>query len=374
MSKRPTPTGEYAVGTMTYTVYEDRDEVIVPGTKRSIPARVYYPVTKESVEGMPKARYMSKNVANALKKVMHAPINYEKSEAAGENVSDCYENAPKIEGAKFPLIMFNHGLQSYREANSFLCIELASHGYVVITIGHPYDAACAELDNGTVVDYYKAASKKQYEPFLPGVINVIKLIKAKGTDRELAERFDEIQKKYCKFINTRIDEWIKDTLAAVKYAKENLSELIDFENGIGVTGHSLGGATAYMLCLDHGEFTCGVNLDGALFGDNKGKVLTKPFVQISCKTNANAEKRPFLDHTKPVYGALFDDMQHLGFSDMKNMIPIKPLVGGLDADVLHDNVCKLHLELFDSYLKKSKEKPELESCPGVTIKEYEPDM
>lgn len=373
MTKRPEPTGQYAVGTNTYTVFYNRDEVLVPGSLRSIPVRVYYPVTKESVAGMAKSRYMSKEMAEALKKSMHAPINYEKSEAAGDNISDCYENAPMIPGLKFPLIVFNHGFGSFREANSFLCIELVSHGYVVISVGHPYDAACAELDDGTKINLIKDATKKQYVPFLPGAFSVIKLTFAKGTDRELAERFDIIQKKYCKYILSRVDEYVKDTLSAVNYAKENLCDLIDFEKGIGVTGHSLGGAAAYMLCLDHDEYVCGANLDGALFGENTGKVLNKPFVQISCKTNLNAETRSFVDHTKTVYGAVFDKMQHIGFSDMKHMIPIKAITGKLDADIAHASVCSLHLELFDSYLKKIKDHPSFESSEGVTISEYKAD-
>ena len=60
-----------------------------------------------------------REMANALKNSMHAPINYDKSEAEGDNVSNCYENAPMIEGVKFPLIMFNHGLSSYREVYSW---------------------------------------------------------------------------------------------------------------------------------------------------------------------------------------------------------------------------------------------------------------
>ena len=94
MVKRPAPTGEYAVGTFTHTIYTDREEVLCPGTKRIVPVRVYYPVTKASVEGMDKIKYMSREMAEALKKTLHAPINYDKSDAAGDNVSDCYENAP----------------------------------------------------------------------------------------------------------------------------------------------------------------------------------------------------------------------------------------------------------------------------------------
>lgn len=370
----PSPTGEYAVGTFTYTVHTDREEILAPGTKRLVPVRVYYPVTKDSVEGMSKAKYMSREMADALKKSMHAPINYDKSEAAGENVSNCYENAPKIEGKKFPLIMFNHGLASFREANSFLCIELASHGYVVISVTHPYDAALSELDDGTKIPLHKNSTKKQYEPFLPGAFSVIKLTATKGTNKELAEKFDAIQNKYCQYIQSRIEVWMKDTLSAVDYAKEELADIIDFSYGIGATGHSLGGATAYMLCLYCKEFVCGANLDGALFGNNKGQILRKPFAQISCKTNLNAETRPYIDHTKPVFSALFQKMQHISFSDMKHMIPINAIVGKLDPDLAHEYVCKIHLELFDSYLKRVKDHPELTSCELITIKEYEPDI
>lgn len=374
MNNKPLPTGGYAVGTFTYTVYNDRDEVLVPGTKRSLSARVYYPVLKEKVEGMDKVRYMSRNIAEGLKKFMHAPIDYDKFEASGENISECYQNAERIPGVKFPLIIFSHGLCSYREANSFLCIDLASHGYVVISVGHPYDASCTELDDGTSIFFLKELSKKQYDPFISGAVNVMKLTKAKGTDRELAERFDELQKKYCGMLRGRVSEWKKDTLAVVNYAKENLTDLIDFDMGIAAAGHSLGGATAFELCLDYPEFVCGVNIDGALFGNNKGKILDKPFLQLSCKANVNVQTRTYIDHKKPVYKAVFDKMQHAFFSDMKHMMKPSVISGKLDQDVMHENVCKLCLEFFDTYQKKIKEHPEFTSNEAVTITEYEPDI
>ena len=374
MRKTPAPTGEYAVGTFTFTVYNDREEVLAPGSMRSIPARVYYPVKKESVEDMSKARYLSRGVAEGLKNSLNFKIDYDKIEEGGENTSECYENAPKIEGVKFPLVIYNHGLGVYREANSFLCLDIASHGYVVICPSHPFDSACSEADDGTKVEYDRSAGKKMYQPYLPAMFAIIKVLKAKGTDRELAEKFDLFQKKYCKYLGSRIEECKKDTLAVLKYAKENLQDIIDFEKGVGVTGHSLGGVTAYMLCLEHDEFVCGLNMDGALFGDNMGKILKKPFSQLSCKANVNVETRTYIDHTAPVYGAVFNDMQHTGFADVKYVIPAKMIVGSLDPDVAHENVCRIHLEMFDSYLKKIKDHPELESNEAVTITEYEPDI
>lgn len=374
MLNKPLPTGEYAVGTFTYTVYNDRDEVLVPGTKRSVPVRVYYPVTKDSVEGLNKARYMSREIADGLKKVMHAPIDYDKLEASGENVSECYENAPGIDGTKFPPVVFSHGLASYREANSFLLIDIASHGYVVLAVGHPHDGSNTALDDGTVIPFYKKTMQKQYDPYLPGVAKLLKLMRSKGSEREISEQFNSFQIKYCKVIRDRIAEWKKDTLTAVKYAKENLKDLIDFDNGIAVSGHSLGGATAYELCLDYDEFVCGANIDGAPFGDNEGKILRKPFLQICCKANAPVETRYLVDHTKPVYKAAFDKMQHAFFSDMKHMMKPSAISGKLDPDFMHENLCKLHIEFFDTYLKKVKERPELTSCGMISINEYQPDI
>ena len=374
MANNPKPTGEYAVGTLTHTIYTDREEVLAPGTKRNIPVRVYYPVLKESVEGLSKAKYMSRELAQSLKKIMHAPINVDKAEARGENFSECYENAPKIEGQKFPLITFSHGFGSYMEANSFLCLELASHGYVVISVGHPYDAALCEYEDGTKIPLYKDAMKRQYEPMLPGMFSLLKLTKTKGTDRELAEKLYELQYKYCNFILSRIDEWKIDTMNAVDYAKEELSDMIDFSNGIGATGHSLGGVTSYLLCIEKEEFACGANLDGAAFGHKKDMILRKPFAQMSCKGNLSVETKVHLDHTEPVFQAVFNKMQHIAFSDMKHLIPSKMIVGGLDPDLAHEYVCKIHLELFDSYLKKTKAHPELTGCEQITIKEYQPDI
>ena len=128
MNHRPLPTGPYAVGTATYTVYTDRAELRAPGTRRCVPVRVYYPADKAAVAGRKKARYMSRNVAQGLKKALHVPIPYDKQEAAGNNVSECYPDAPRIEGTRFPPVVFNHGLSSYRESNSFLCLELVSQG------------------------------------------------------------------------------------------------------------------------------------------------------------------------------------------------------------------------------------------------------
>ena len=253
MSKKnlPKPTGEYAVGTFTYTIKDHRREVLndlpkigkIP-EKRSIACRVYYPALKESVKGLEKKTGLSRNMVEGLKREFKIPINYDKETAAGNNVSECYDNAPRIAGEKFPLILFNHGYKSYREGNSFLCIELASHGYVVISVAHSLEGLCTEFDDGSYLFFEKILTKKMAEPFISGMIATTRLPKMKGTTEEIAGKFDEYQNKYCRFMMNRLHEWVKDDEAALEYAKENLSDMIDFEKGIGAAGHSMGGNTA----------------------------------------------------------------------------------------------------------------------------------
>ena len=372
----PEPTGEYAVGTKSFSIYNDREEILESGKggMRSIASRVYYPAEKESVKDLPKCRYMSREMAAAMRSAFFVPINYDKLEKSGENISYCYENIPSVPDKKFPLIIFNHGYQSYRESNSFLCIELASHGYVVVSVTHSYECLVAEFDDGTCIKYDKKNTSRMYNSILSGIKETFKLLKAKGTDRELAEGFDESQRKNMPFLMTRVPEWEKDVQSVISYCEKNFADMIDFEKGIGATGHSFGGPVAFALCLDDPRFVCGANMDGAFFGDFTGKVQDKPFLQISCEANRPVVTRAFIDHRKPAYQAVLKGMKHLGFSDMKNMIPIKSQVGSLDPDIAHELVSKCHLEFFDTYIKGIKDKPVFPESEFLITKEYEPDI
>ena len=55
------------------------------------------------------------------------------------------------EGETFPLIVFSHGAFGYRMSNYSAYTELASNGYVVCSVEHPYHAIFSELDDGEVI-------------------------------------------------------------------------------------------------------------------------------------------------------------------------------------------------------------------------------
>lgn len=112
-------------------------------------ARVYYPVLRESVKGLTKAVALSDNMLKGFKDTFKVVPDFRKNPES--NLTECYLNANRIPGKKFPLIMFNHAYSSYREGNSCLCTELASNGYVVISVDHSHESVCSEFDDGTVL-------------------------------------------------------------------------------------------------------------------------------------------------------------------------------------------------------------------------------
>ena len=374
MSKYPKPTGKYKVGTRTFTIYNTRKEDLYPekDLMRHVPARLYYPTDK--TEGLERAKSITRTEAEGIKKAFMIPLNYDKMEETGENLSESFINAPFIADKKFPLIVFNHGYFSYIEGNSFLLIDLASHGYFVLSVGHPYEGAATDFDDGTSQLLDKSLTKKMYNPYLGGLIAALKLTKFKGTMEEQAEHFEQFQNKYCGFLKTRVDEWITDTNIAVDHVRGNFEDQIDFTNGIGCFGHSQGGAVAYKLCLTDDNYTCGANIDGGLFGDHNGMTNNKPFMQISCSDNENIVAKVYLNHTAPVYKVLFRDMKHVAFSDMKHNIPSGMLAGKLDADIAHEHMCRSFLEFFDCCLKKTKDTPDLKSDNVITVTEFAPDV
>lgn len=369
--KTPGPTGEYAVGTVTYTVKDDREEALQPGAMRSVACRVYYPVLKESVEGQPGTEALSARMLKGFKSAFKVAPDFRKNPEA--NRSACHAGAERIPGRKFPLILFSPGFNSYREGNSLLCIDLASHGYVVICVAHSREMICTEFDDGTALFFDKRLTKKMYDPMVGGLIAMYRVMKAKGGDAEAARLFDEAQRKYCRFMMGRLPEWVKDSEAALGYAREHFADLIDFEKGVGAAGHSMGGNTAYALCAGNAEIACGINLDGALFGDYADTVQTKPFMQVSCRDNERVAARVYLRHTKPVCKVLFRDMRHMGFADAKYLIPMKSVVGKLDPDAMHENLCRCCRVFFDAYLKETGEEPEIRSNDTVTVTVYPPD-
>lgn len=345
-------TGAYAVGTERFTV-TDRTREEVLGAKcgpRRLEVRLFYPVCKKAVDGKERMK-LSEERVQAIKKAYRVK---ELPEFLAH--PECFMEVGQAEG-KFPLVIYNHGYGSgYTEGNTLLCCELVSNGYVVASIGHAYEAAICEFDDGTAAWYDKEI--KMQDNGIKSFFAQMKLVRMDAKPEEVYARFFALQKEHMGYLVGRLPEWGKDTLCVIETLKKSYADRIDFERGIGATGHSFGGAVAYWLCQYSEEITCGANIDGGVFGDYTGMVMKKPFLQIGCKMNYNVETKPLLDTKAPVRFETFEGMSHVGFTDAKFMYEevsakARMMVGTMNGCEMHRRLADCHLEFFGEYLQKA---------------------
>jgi dienelactone hydrolase len=142
-----------------------------------------------------------------------------------------------LSGRRYPVVIYQPGYGDVRELGTGLVSDLASHGYVVVTMDDTYEAAEVEFPHRRVV------TPRPNQTFVDSV--------------RIADTW---------FV---LDELVRlrsglNPDAEHRGLPRNLSEALDTTK-VGMFGHSLGGATAAKaMAADH-RIHAGVNLDGSIF-------------------------------------------------------------------------------------------------------------
>jgi dienelactone hydrolase len=159
---------------------------------------------------------------------------------------------PKDGGGPYPLIVFSHGAFGIKASNSSTFMDLASNGYVVCSIDHPYHSFFTVDDRGqrALVD----------RAFLQAVIDLN------------SGKYDEITgfKLHKEWMALRIADiqFVLDTIMAKVRVpgSDPVYQLID-AGKIGLMGHSLGGESSAQVARERNDIGAVVNLDSNLQGE-----------------------------------------------------------------------------------------------------------
>lgn len=193
-----------------------------------------------------------------------ATTNYTYTDPSrGESFSDAGENRkvnvefwyPADGGGKYPLIVFSHGAFGIKTGNTSTFMELASNGYVVCSIDHPYHSLFTVDTDGhrTLVD----------RAFLQGVMD----LNGGKYDEETGFKLQE------KWMSLRIADihFVLDTILAKTQSagSDAVYQMIDGEK-IGLMGHSLGGESGAQVARERSDIGAVVNLDSDLHGEYLG--------------------------------------------------------------------------------------------------------
>lgn len=270
----------------------------------------------------------------------------------------------------FPVILYSHGLGvGIRDDNTALCEELASHGYIVVGISHPYASYVVRYHDGEEVFNTIHTENLPYKK-----------------RQELAAR--------------EIDIWTVDSQDIIDYLealneKQNNNtffKVLDL-NSIGALGHSFGGATAAQLCRRDSRCKAGINMDGKLYGSGPTAPFHKPFMFLlasdsldnskplsqdeiirryqtrenydeSCAMHVKAFDELAQAIGKDVYKIIINGAGHGAFSDFA-LLKYHSLIsryfldlgtGSLDSRRSHEITKNYVLDFFDMYLKNKKSK------------------
>lgn len=161
------------------------------------------------------------------------------------------ENADS--GETFPLVVFSHGGLGTENSNESLYLELASHGYVVCSIGHPYHALWTKSEDGQVTfvspEYFGELQRENAKH-----------------DKEQSFRY------YQKWMQTRTGDinFVIDTiLTHVTNNSGSVYALID-AGKIGVMGHSLGGSAVLAIPRQRDDVDAVISLEAPFLYDIVG--------------------------------------------------------------------------------------------------------
>lgn len=152
----PSPKGPYAVAfqNMTLTDESRSDPYASTEQKRRVLVSAYLPVHTSHKE-CPKRTvpYMSPAVAAYYGQVAtQMGLANDTFALFDMEFCDLKKYCGKAKRSNFPLVLYDTGLGTARGLYGSRARALASEGYIVVTLDHPYDADIVELPDGTVIN------------------------------------------------------------------------------------------------------------------------------------------------------------------------------------------------------------------------------
>lgn len=240
----PVPTGAYPVGT-TWLHLTDaaRSDPWRPELRRELMVSLWYPAVAASG---PAAPYTTAAVSARIVAAEGLSLPPDLFTTVRTNARRDVPVRPAARG--WPLVVLSPGFSLSRESLTGLAEELASRGYVVAGVDHPYEAWGVEFPDGRVADCLACE--------LSGPDTAARLIKGRAADVA----------------------FLLDRLTRPRPAWHG-ARFID-RTRIGMVGHSVGGASAAQVLRTDRRVDASVNLDGTLFLSIPAGTVTKPFLLI----------------------------------------------------------------------------------------------
>ena len=287
------------------------------------------------------------------------------------------KNIDEFQENTLPIVIFSHGAFGYYQSNSSTYMELASHGYVVASLDHPYHSFFTKDTTGKTIRVDKEFFQTALSVGSSDVPEAeIYDITSKWMDLRIADMnfvIDELKRTGKEKTLTNAwfyDDKDKELITAVLKAA-------DFEK-IGLMGHSLGGATAVTVGR-RPDISAVIDIDGTMLGEETGveggvvKINEEPYKtpllaianeehhrqEMEAVQNSYAYANNIvMKNATCGYETYFKNAGHMNFTDLPLISPFLANIlgtGSVDPEECIDTMNGLILRFYDCYLKNEGE-------------------
>jgi predicted dienelactone hydrolase len=388
MFELPAPTGPAPVGTTRWVVTDpSRRETFAPADEpRQVPVVAWYPAAPPpSGQRAPYFREGPVEIHSFATLLGQPATAFD--ELSGVRTHATLDAPPAAAPAALPVLVFSHGYTGVASAHAALLEDLASHGFVVLSVNHSYESTGAALEGGREVSVVDGAGQMRQE--IRDLLGEWKAEDAtmagvtRATDRDEQRRLLRAYLGTLRRTNVALERWVADT-GLVLDRLETLDRRTPAgrlaarlaAGRVGAFGHSMGGVTAAQFCADDRRCRAALNLDGIpQYGPMLDRPLGKPFMMVYSARpgRVGASDAIYRQAASRYYRADVGDTKHLDFTDMVFWAPLRQrqALGTLDPIRATAITRQLVLEYFDQELR-GRPSPLLRrraALPGVEITE-----
>jgi pimeloyl-ACP methyl ester carboxylesterase len=253
----PVPTGPHPVGTVSlHLIDRDRQDPWLSTPKpRELMVSIWYPARHAGHWRL--APWLSRAAAEPYREFEEARFDVVFGDVSLDGVEYPITHgrlsAPVLRQERpYPVVLYSPSGAGIRALGTTQVEDLASHGYIVVTIDHTYDAIAVEFPKGRV-ELNPAPPVRPGPPPAGDLATYLKVALHRGDARFVLDKLAEIAGG-------------ANPDAEHRALPAGLRGSLDMER-IGIFGHSFGGCTTAHTFADDQRVVAGLVLDGSIVPD-----------------------------------------------------------------------------------------------------------
>ncbi len=369
----PAPDGPNVVGSTSLSLIDktrNNSFFGAPGEPRELYLQIWYPGAFDTHQPAPRVRTLWEELYRGDRDLFTLFSSYLRGVR-----THSYADIPLSPAqASYPVIFFSHAIVSFAEQNTLLMEHLASHGYVVVALSHPYASMRVVSSEGKAI--YPNLAK----------INEASA-EARAVDAEIVPRIEHAAnaeqgaalqtERYERAIGlgALTEIWVDD----LRFALDAVPRQPQFANRldadrVGVLGMSFGGGAVTEFCKADARCRAVLSIDGPAFGHRQREPLRAPYLAL-----IREGRRRSLDYLPPLarndrYEIEVAGTMHLDFTDDTVVLPILkwfgmtgPIAGWRIIEITNE----LSLRFFDAYLRDAPKPRFGDEFPELTVETSE---